>query len=184
MTRIVAALAVLLSALPAAAATATATSPVAAEEPWRVGPAPSDHEDLRAASVRSADGHVLYLWSLVGDEADQVFCEIHLPDGQRFGDGMPVYRIDDAAEVDTADIRDAGDARKALWAHVGRDVAFWLVTRIPTDSPWADKALEPWLTGRQIVVRYIDADGSPQATRFTLAGSSEAIQSATGIATR
>lgn len=180
MTRIAAALVALAISLPAGAATSP-TSAIA-EEGWRVGPAPSDHADLKAASVRSAEGHVLYLWSLIGERADQVFCEIHLVDGEKFGDAMPVYRIDDRAEVDTADIRDAGDAQSALWAHLGSDVAFWLVTIVPSGATESDAALEPWLDGRELVVRYRNADGADQTARFTLAGSADAIRGATGIA--
>ncbi len=169
MTRVAAALIALAIALPAGAATSPAAA--VAEEGWRVGPAPSDHADLKAASVRSAEGHVLYLWSLTGERTDQLFCEIHLADGEKFGDAMPVYRIDDRAEVDTAEIRDAGDAQSALWAHVGTDVAFWLVATVPAGGAASDAALEPWLDGRELVVRYRNAVGADQTARFTLAGS-------------
>jgi hypothetical protein len=180
MIRVAAVLVALAMSLPASAATAPAAA--MAEEGWRVGPAPSDHADLKAASVRSAEGHVLYLWSLTGERMDQVFCEIHLADGEEFGDAMPVYRIDDRAEIDTAEIRDAGDAQSALWAHVGTDVAFWLVTIVPAGATASDAALEPWLDGRELVVSYRNAGGADQTARFTLAGSADAIRAATGLA--
>lgn len=150
----------------------------AAAEGWTVGPAPSDHPDLMAATVVNEDGHTLYLWELIDEDRRQIYCEMHLAEGMRFGDGMPVYRIDSGAPVDTADIRDAGDARDALWAHVGESVAFWLV--------WSDRAgdaeILPWLRGREVEISFHTADGSKRTTRFSLAGSAEAIRKATGFA--
>lgn len=173
MTRLVAFAFAAMLALPAAAA-----------EGWSVGPAPSDNPELKAATVTNADGHTVYLWLLSGDEAHerQLFCEMHLADGTAFAGDMPVYRIDDAAEVDTADIRDAGDARSALWAHVGERVAFWLISAMPETGAAPDAALTPWLAGNELAVTFRAADGSEHTTRFTLAGSAEAIRTATGIA--
>lgn len=173
-------LAVLLAA--AAIALPAAAMPAAADERWHVGPAPSDHADLKAATVSNEDGHTVYLWALDGDTADQVFCEIHLAEGQEFGDAMPVYRIDGHAAVDTADIRDAGDAQNALWAHVGQNAAFWLISMLPAQNATPDAALRPWLDGSELVVSFRDRAGIAQTARFTLAGAAQAIRGATGIA--
>jgi len=155
----------------------------AAAETWRVGPAPSDHADLKAATVTNDDGHTVYMWLLSGAKAHerQLFCEMHLADGTAFAGEMPVYRIDDAAAVDTADIRDAGDAQDALWGHVGERIAFWLISVGPETGAAPDATLAPWLAGNEVAVTFRAADGSEQTTRFTLAGSAEAIRSATGM---
>jgi hypothetical protein len=156
----------------------------AAAEDWSVGPAPSDHPDLKAATVTNDDGHTVYLWLLSGSDADdrQLFCELHLADGTAFAGEMPVYRIDAAPAVDTADIRDAGDAQSALWAHVGEHVAFWLIASLPETAAAPDATLAPWLAGNELAVTFRAADGSEQTTRFTLAGSAQAIRAATGMA--
>lgn len=173
MSRLAVLLAAAFVALPAA-------GPAAAER-WHVGPAPSDHADLKAATISNADGQTIYLWTLDGDSADQVFCELHLADGEAFGDAMPAYRIDDRAAVDTAEIRDAGDERNALWAHVGETVAFWLVAILPAQDAAPDDALRPWMEGKELVVSFEDVDGAAQTARFSLAGSAEAISAATEI---
>jgi hypothetical protein len=175
MSRLAVLLAAAVIALPAAAI------PAAAAERWRIGPAPSDHADLKAATVSNADGYTVYLWALDGDTADQVFCELHLAAGQAFGDAMPVYQIDDRAAVDTAEIRDAGDAQRALWAHVGENAAFWLISILPASDAAPDAALRPWMDGSELVVSFEDIAGAPRTARFTLAGSAEAIRGATGI---
>ena len=175
MSRLAVLLAAALVALPAA-------SPAAAER-WRVGPAPSDHADLKAATISNADGQTIYLWTLDGDGADQVFCELHLAEGEAFGDAMPVYRIDDQAAVDTAEIRDAGDDRNALWAHVGENAAFWLISILPAQDAAPDAALRPWMDGKELVVSFEDGDGAARTARFSLAGSAEAIRAATGVST-
>lgn len=156
----------------------------AAAEDWRVGPAPSDHPELKAATVTNDDGHTVYLWLLTGEQAHerQVFCEMHLADGVAFAGEMPVYRIDDAAAVDTAEIRDAGEAQDALWGHVGERVAFWLISATPDAAAVPDASLRPWLAGNELAVTFRAADGSEQTTRFTLAGSAAAIRGATGMA--
>jgi len=156
----------------------------AAAEGWSVGPAPSDSPELKAATVTNADGHTVYLWLLSGEQAHerQLFCEMHLADGTAFAGDMPVYRIDDDAAVDTSEIREAGDARSALWAHVGERVAFWLISTMPDTGAATDAALTPWLTGNELAVTFRAADGSEHTTRFTLAGSAEAIRAATGVA--
>lgn len=173
MARIAAALLVLLLAFPAAA-----------DEAWRVGPAPSDHPDLKAARVTNEDGHTMYVWLLTRDDSHerQLFGELHLAPGTAFAGTMPVYRIDNAKPVDTAEIRDAGNARDALWGHVGERVAFWLIAPVPAVAAAHRAALEPWLKGQQLTISFRTADGTEQTTRFTLAGSAAAIRDAAGIA--
>lgn len=182
MTRLAVTLAALLIALPAGAA--TVPTQAIASDAWRLGPAPSDNPELMAASVSNDEGHTIYFWTLVGDTAHQVFCELHLAEGQRFGAAMPVYRIDDRAAVDTGAIREAGEARNALWGHVGESAAFWLISTLPVQDAVVDAALAPWLDGREVVVTYRGADGAEQTTRFTLAGSDAAIRNAIGLQAR
>ena len=166
------------------AAQLAVTGVASAAEGWRVGPAPADNPDLKAATVTNADGHTVYLWLLSGDDAEerQLFAEFHLAEGTAFAGTMPVYRIDDADAVDTADILEAGEAQDALWGHVGERVAFWLITPVPSTIPAHEQALKPWFEGKELAVTFTSADGSEQTTRFTLAGSAEAIRAATGVA--
>jgi len=153
----------------------------ASEQGWTVAPAPSDHPDLRAATVANADGHRLYVWELIDEESSQIYCEMHLAKGLRFADAMPTYSIDGGAPVDTADIRDAGEAQNALWGHVGESVAFWLLSPPRGSAGGADDPLAPWLGGREVEISFHTADGHEQTTRFSLDGSAEAIRNATGI---
>ena len=170
----------LAAALLASLALALSLPAAAAAEAWRVGPAPSDHTDLKAATVVNDEGHTLYLWELVDENRSQIYCEMHLAEGMRFADAMPVYRIDDGKPVDTAAIRDAGEALDALWAHVGDTVAFWLLSPIPSRDGAEHDALAPWLNGREVEVSFRTADGVEKTTRFSLEGSAEAIRGATG----
>lgn len=172
MARIAATLLVLLLSLPAAAA-----------DGWRVGPAPSDDPELKAARVTNEDGHTLYVWLLTRDDSDerQLFGELHLAAGSAFAGTMPVYRIDGAKAVDTAEIRKAGEAQDALWGHVGERVAFWLIAPVPAVAAAHRAALEPWLSGQSLAIQFRTADGAEQTTHFTLAGSAAAIRDATGI---
>lgn len=155
--------------------------PAAASETWRVGPAPSDNPELKAASVTNGDGHTVYLWRLEDEAGSHVFCELHLAAGMAFDGVMPVFRIDDAAAVDTATIRAAGDARSALWGHVGQSIAFWLVSTETAHIADSDPGLRPWLAGAELSISFRSADGSERTTRFALAGSAAAIRSATGM---
>lgn len=175
MTRFAALLLAALIALPGMAAAAGT---------WTVGPAPSDNPDLEAASVTNADGHTVYVWLLTSDaaRASQLFCELHLAEGTEFAGIMPIYRIDDAAVVDTAEIRAAGEAQDALWGHVGERVAFWLIAPVPSDVPAHQGALRSWLDGEALTVTFRTAGGIEQTTRFSLTGSRQAISGATGIA--
>ena len=171
MIRLAAVLAAALFALPAAAA-----------ETWRVGPAPSDVPELKAASVTNGDGHTVYLWRLEDEAGSHVFCELHLAEGMAFDGVMPVFRIDDAAAVDTAAIRAAGDAQSALWGHVGQSVAVWLISTATGRVADSDPGLRPWLAGNELSISFRSADGRERTTRFALAGSAAAIRSATGMA--
>ena len=157
---------------------------VSAAEAWHIGPAPADNPELKAATITNAEGHTVYLWLLSGDAAEerQLFAELHLAEGIAFAGTMPVYRIDDAAAVDTAKIRDAGEAQDALWGHVGERVAFWLISPVPAVVPAHEAALRPWFEGKELTVTFKSADGREQTTRFTLAGSAAAITGATGVA--
>lgn len=166
------------------AALLAASGAAAAAQDWSVGPAPADNPDLKAATITNQDGHTLYLWLLTGDSAEerQLYGELHLADGTAFAGIMPVYRIDDAAAVDTAAIRQAGEAQDALWGHVGERVAFWLISPVPDAGAAPNDALRPWFEGKELTVTFKSADGNQQTTRFTLAGSAAAIRGATGIA--
>lgn len=150
---------------------------------WSVGAAPSDDPGMTAAAVRNESGHVLYLWSREAERRYQVFAELHLAPGEAFGAAMPHYRINGGESVDTEAVRQEGEAFGALWGHVGREAAFWMVwtsiqrTILPSDA-FAD-----WFTGREIEIAYTAADGTDKTTRFSLDGIATAVQTATGLET-
>jgi hypothetical protein len=150
-------------------------------EDWHVGPAPSDDADMRAATIGNEDGAVLYLWSLHTAGRFQVFAEFHLPRDQSFGDQMPVYRIDDGAEIDTSEIRHEGDDVGAVWGYVGDTAAFWLVWTSIQDTVLPSDRLHEWFTGRELVIDYTDAGGTIHSARFALSGSEPAILAATDL---
>jgi hypothetical protein len=151
---------------------------------WSVGPAPSDDPSMTAAAVRNEDGHVLFLWGREADHRYQVFAELHLPRGESFGTAMPRYRINGGETVQTDIVRQQGEELGALWGHVGRDAAFWMVwtsiqkTILPSDT------FAAWLTGKEIEITYTAADGTDKTTRFPLAGAADAVRTATGLETR
>jgi hypothetical protein len=158
-------------------------SPAAAAE-WAVGPAPSDDPTLMAATVMNDDGHALYLWARHVDDRYQVFAELHLGRGETFGQTMPTYRIDGGETIKTQDIRDRGDELGTLWAHVGKNAAFWLVWTSIQDTVLPSDALHDWFAGEQIEIGYQAADGSRKTTQFSLAGSAAAVHGATGLRTQ
>jgi hypothetical protein len=158
-------------------------APAAAAD-WTVGPAPSDDPSMLAATVGNEDGHVLYLWARHADGRYQVFAELHLGRGEAFAGTPPTYRIDDGKTIDTKDIRDQGEELGALWAHVGKDAAFWLVwTSIQTTILPSD-VLHDWFAGKEIQITYQAADGTSKTTTFPLAGSAAAVHDAAGLDTQ
>jgi hypothetical protein len=150
---------------------------------WSVGPAPSDDPAMTAATVRSEDGHVLFLWGREADHRYQVFAELHLPRGQTFGAAMPRYRINGGDTVETDTVRQQGEELGALWGHVGRQAAFWMVWTSIQKAILPSDAFAAWFTGREIEVTYRAADGTDKTTRFSLTGAAEAVRSATGLET-
>lgn len=162
------------------AALCLAALPALAQE-WHVGPAPSDDPAMPAATIRNDDGAALYLWSLHTDDRYQVFAEIHLPAGQSFGDDMPVYRIDDGAEIDTDQIRHEGDDVGAIWGYVGHTAALWLVWTSIQDTVLPSDRLHDWFTGQELAIDYIDAGGVARTASFVLTGSEYAILAATNL---
>jgi hypothetical protein len=158
-------------------------TPVAAAD-WTTGPAPSDDPTMLAATVVNGDGHALYLWSRHSDGRYQVFAELHLGRGEAFEGAPPTYRIDGGKTIDTKDIRDQGEELGALWAHVGKDAAFWLVWTSIQNSILPSDALHDWFAGKEIEITYQAADGSSKKTAFSLVGSAAALHGATGLDTR
>jgi hypothetical protein len=150
---------------------------------WSVGPAPSDDPSMTAATVRNEDGHVLYLWSREAEQRYQVFAELHLAAGEVFGAAMPQYRINGGESVDTEAVRQEGEAFGALWGHVGREAAFWMVWTSIQQTILPSDAFADWFTGREIEIAYTAADGTDKTTRFSLAGIAAAVQTATGLDT-
>jgi hypothetical protein len=150
---------------------------------WTVGPAPSDDPAMKAATVMNADGHALYLWSREGDHRYQLFAELHLGRGEKFGDRMPIYRIDGGEPVDTDVIRQQGDALGALWGNVAADTAFWQAWTSIQQSILPSDSLARWFTGKEIEFTYQAPDGTSRTTRFSLAGAAAAVHGATGLKT-
>jgi len=150
---------------------------------WSVGPAPSDDPTMKAATVMNEDGHALYLWSRAGDHRYQLFAELHLGRGERFGEKMPTYRIDGGEPVDTDVVRQQGDALGALWGNVGTDTAFWQAWTSIQQSILPTDDVARWFSGKQIEFTYQAPDGSHRTTRFSLAGAAGAVHGATGLKT-
>jgi hypothetical protein len=158
------------------------TSPAFAAD-WSVGPAPSDDPSMTAATVRNKDGHVLFLWGREADGRYQVFAELHLRRGESFGTAMPRYRINGGETVETDTVRQQGEELGALWGHVGREVAFWMVWTSIQKAILPSDTFAAWLTGRQIEITYMAADGTDKTTRFSLTGAADAVSTATGLET-
>jgi hypothetical protein len=155
-------------------------SPALAAE-WSVGPAPSDDPAMTAASVANEDGHLLFLWSREVDQRYQVFAELHLGHAETFGSRMPAYRIDGGEIVDTETVRQQGEDLGALWGHVSGQAAFWMVWTSIHKSILPSDAFAAWFTGKEIDVIYTAADGTEKTTRFSLAGTADAVRGATGL---
>jgi hypothetical protein len=158
-----------------------ATPALAAD--WTVGPAPSDDPAMQAATVVNEDGHALYLWSRAGDHRYQLFAELHLGRGEKFGEKMPTYRIDGGDPVDTDVVRQQGDALGSLWGHVGGDTAFWQAWTSIQQSILPSDSFARWLGGREIEFTYQAPDGTGKTTRFPLSGLAAAVHGATGLQT-
>ena len=156
--------------------------PVAAED-WHVEPAPSDDPGMTAATVRNAEGAVLYLWSRHTAGRYQVFAEFHLAEGQAFGGKMPIYRIDSGKPIDTEMMRREGDDVGTVWGYVGDTAALWLVWTSIQDKVLPSDRLHDWFTGGELIIYYIDSAGAERTARFALSGSEPAILAATDLRT-
>jgi hypothetical protein len=155
--------------------------PAAAAPSWTVGPAPSDFPELEAASALSAGGDQLFVWANHRDDRFQIFAEVHLAPPRAFGDTLPTYRIDDGAPIDVEQIRQEGEARSALTAHVRDNISFWLVWSSPIGVIAKDAPLHEWLTGKVLTLRYTSAAGVTGTVEFPLDGAAAAIPEATGV---
>jgi hypothetical protein len=150
---------------------------------WSVGPAPSDDPSMTAATVRNEDGHVLFLWGREADGRHQVFAELHLRRGEAFGTVMPRYRINGGETVETDTVRQQGEDLGALWGHVGREAAFWMVWTSIQKAILPSDTFAAWFTGNEIEITYTAADGTDKSTRFSLTGAGDAVRTATGLET-
>jgi hypothetical protein len=138
---------------------------------------------MTAATVRNEAGHALFIWGREADGRYQVFAELHLGQGETFGTAMPSYRIDGGAEVETDTVRQQGEELGALWGHVGRSAAFWMVWTSIQKAILPSDAFAAWLTGKEIEITYTAADGTDKTTRFSLIGAGDAVRTVTGLET-
>lgn len=149
---------------------------------WIVAPAPTEDEPFDAAQTLSDGGDSLLVWSRPSAAGIQVFAELHPAAGVLFAGIMPVYRVDSDEPVDTDLIRFKGEEKNALWGLAREHVAFWLLWQSSEAIAQPGDPLHRWLAGRELTVSIPLADGSTRVMRFSLAGSSTAIQQATGVA--
>jgi len=149
---------------------------------WIVAPAPTEDEPFDAARTVSEAGDSLFVWSRATPDGIQVFAELHPAEGVAFAHVMPVYRVDADEPVDTDTIRFKGEEKKALWGLVSERVTLWLLWQSVDAVAKPGDPLHRWIQGRELVVSIPVADGSTRVMRFSLVGSSAAIQKATGVA--
>lgn len=147
---------------------------------WEVVPAPTDGPPFPAASVVSADGYRLYLWSRSDERGRQVFAELHAIADTNFAGRMPVWRIDDEPAVDSDDIRLAGESQGLLWGFTSERVAIWMIWLGEGDIPESDPAHD-WFSGEMLAVTIGLAGGEERIIEFPLTGARAAIEEAVEI---
>jgi hypothetical protein len=132
-----------------------------------------------AAWIKNADGHLLILRGEHEDDAYWVFAEMHLSDGQAFGEELPTYQIDDRDPYDM-DWQVGRKQYGRTWGRIEGTAASWTVRAYRDNEIGSDEHLHSWLIGREIVLTYNVADGTSRTTRFPLAGLRAALIAATG----
>ncbi len=178
---------ILVAAAATVAIGAAAVPMLRADEParteasaWQVVPAPTDGPPFPAASVVSADGYRLYLWSRSDERGRQVFAELHAPAGTNFAGRMPVWRIDHEPAIDSDEIRLAGEALGLLWGFSSERVAIWMIWLGKGDIPAADPAHD-WFHGEMLAITIGLASGEERTIEFPLTGARDAIEEAVEI---
>lgn len=145
---------------------------------WQTVDAPRSMGTKWVASVTNADGHTLRVFRKIARAGYEAFAEVSLSKGEKFGDTMPSYRIDQGKMEDATIIKIAGDNMGLRWGYVEGDRSGWRIWQ-GTDTLIEDNpALAPWLKGSRITVMYTDSKGKSRKTEFSLSGSSNAISQA------
>lgn len=145
---------------------------------WQSVDAPRGFGAKWMASVTNAQGHTLRVFRKVGRAGYEAFAEVSLANGQKFGNSMPSYRIDQGKLEDTTIIKIAGDNMGLRWGYVEPERAGWRIWQNTDRVIEADTALSPWMRGSRLTLRFMDADGKSQVTEFSLTGSANAITQA------
>lgn len=151
---------------------------VAQAQGWASVDAPRTLGAKWIASVTNAQGHTLRVFRKVSRAGYEAFAEVSLGNGQKFGNMMPSYRIDDGKLEDTTIIKIAGDNMGLQWGYVEPERAGWRIWHDADRVIGANTTLAPWLKGSRLVLRYTDAEGKSQTTAFSLTGSASAITQA------
>ncbi len=152
------------------------TLPVFADR-WDVKSAPPGIGTKWEATVTNDTGDTLRVWRKIGRSGYEAFAELTLGKG-KFGDTMPVYRIDSMPTEDTTVIKRAGDNLGRDWGKIEENKATWRVWTSTETIIRPNDALAPWIKGNQIYVSYIDDTGSKKKSTFSLSGSATAINTA------
>lgn len=145
---------------------------------WQSVDAPRTLGAKWMASVTNAQGHTLRVFRKVSRAGYEAFAEVSLANGQKFGNLMPGYRIDQGKLEDTTIIKIAGDNMGLRWGYLEPERVGWRIWQGADRVIDANTTLAPWLKGSRLVLRYTDATGKSHVTEFSLTGSAGAITQA------
>lgn len=147
----------------------------AAEDQWRVVPAPKGSGTKWFAEIKTQAGHKLILKRKIARAGYEVFAELHLPKGQQFAGSMPKVQIDKDRVEDTSVIKLAGDNLGLRWGFIEDNVAVWRIWQAPRMELTAGDALEAWREGTRLQIQYATKTSRSHRADFSLNGSDQAI---------
>lgn len=145
---------------------------------WETVTAPRTMGTKWIASNSNQNGDTLRVFRKIAGGGYEAYAELTLGGGQKFGDLLPSYRIDQGRLEDTTILKIAGQNMGARWAYTDGNRAVWRIWQGTDTVIDNNPLLQPWIKGNRVTVQYVDAAGKSRTTEFSLRGSKDAITEA------
>lgn len=145
---------------------------------WETVTAPRSMGTKWIASNNNSNGDTLQVFRKIAGGGYEAYAELTLGGGQKFGNLMPSYRIDEGRLEDTTILKIAGQNMGARWAYTEGNRAVWRIWQGTDTVIDNNPLLQPWIKGNRVTVLYVDSAGKSRTTEFSLRGSKDAITEA------
>ncbi len=147
-------------------------------EQWTFSDKTSTPGSKWIATVSNTNGETLNVWRKIARAGYEAYAEFNLSGNAKFSDKLPKYQIDNGKLEDANVIKRAGDNLGRRWAFIESGQAVWRIWQSTDTQLTSQDALNPWITGNQITIKYIDSKQQKKTAKFSLAGSGTAINMA------